>query len=109
MEQPRDERLVRGFRQWDLVALVINSIIGAGIGLLSRVFALAGTYSGVAFLVSALAIVLVILCFAEVGSRFRATGGPYLYARATFGRVIGFQVGWLLWLGRPTQVGGKVE
>lgn len=101
MEQPRDVRLVRGLRQWDLVALVINSIIGAGIfGLPSRVFALAGTYSVVAFMVSALAIVLVILCFAEVGSRFRATGGPYLYARATFGPVIGFQVGWLLWLGR---------
>ena len=34
-----------GLRQWDLVALVINSIIGAGIfGLPSRVFALAGTY-----------------------------------------------------------------
>jgi amino acid transporter len=46
------------------------------------------------------AIVLVILCFAEVGSRFSATGGPYLYARATFGSLIGFQVGWLLWLGR---------
>ena len=51
-------------------------------------------------LVSAVAIVLVILCFAEVGSRFRSTGGPYLYARATFGPLIGFQVGWLLWLGR---------
>jgi amino acid transporter len=80
---------------------VINSIIGAGIfGLPSRVFALAGTYSVVAYLVSAVAIVLVILCFAEVGSRFTSTGGPYLYARATFGPLIGFQVGWLLWLGR---------
>ena len=44
--------------------------------------------------------VLVILCFAEVGSRFDATGGPYLYARMTFGPLIGFQVGWLMWLGR---------
>ena len=53
-----------------------------------------------AYLVSAVAIVLVILCFAEVGSRFSSTGGPYLYARATFGPLIGFQIGWLLWLGR---------
>jgi amino acid transporter len=51
-------------------------------------------------MVSACAIFLVILCFAEVGSRFSATGGPYLYARVAFGPLIGFQVGWLMWLGR---------
>jgi APA family basic amino acid/polyamine antiporter len=101
MEQASDARLVRGLRRWDLVALVINSIIGAGIfGLPSRAFALAGTYSVLAYVVSALAIALVILCFAEVGSRFTATGGPYLYARSTLGPLAGFQVGWLLWLGR---------
>jgi len=93
--------LVRGLRRWDLVALVINSIIGAGVfGLPSRAFALAGTYSLLAYLISAFAVFLVILCFAEVGSRFNATGGPYLYARTTFGPLIGFQVGWLMWLGR---------
>ena len=101
IEHAPDAPLVRGLRRWDLVALVINSIIGAGIfGLPSRVFALAGTYSILAYLISAVAIALVILCFAEVGSRYRATGGPYLYARATFGPLIGFQVGWLLWVGR---------
>ena len=93
--------LVRGLRRWDLVALVINSIIGAGIfGLPARVFALAGTYSLLAYVVSAFAIVLILLCFAEVGSRFSTTGGPYLYARVAFGPLIGFQAGWLLWLGR---------
>src|SRR5262249_14250571 len=40
------------------------------------------------------------LCFAEVGSRFSATGGPYLYARTAFSPFVGFQVGWLLWVGR---------
>jgi APA family basic amino acid/polyamine antiporter len=101
MERTAKASLVRGLRKWDLVALVINSIIGAGIfGLPSRAFALAGTYSLLAYLVAAVAIFLVILCFAEVGSRFSATGGPYLYARVTFGRLIGFQVGWLMWLGR---------
>jgi amino acid transporter len=61
---------------------------------------MAGTYSLLAYVVAGFAIFLIILCFAEVGSRFSATGGPYLYARVTFGPVIGFQVGWLLWLGR---------
>jgi APA family basic amino acid/polyamine antiporter len=101
MKPSPNVRLVRELRRWDLVALVINSILGAGIfGLPSRAFALAGTYSLLAYVVSATAIALVVLCFAEVSSRFSATGGPYLYARTTFGPLIGFQVGWLLWIGR---------
>ena len=95
--------LVRGLRKWDLVALVINSVVGAGIfGLPSQVYALAGTYSLAAYAVAALAIGLIVLCFAEVGSRFGATGGPYLYTRVAFGPLIGFQVGWLMWIARLT-------
>jgi basic amino acid/polyamine antiporter, APA family len=95
--------LVRGLRRWDLVALVINSVVGAGIfGLPSQVFALTGTFSLAAYAVAALAIGLIVLCFAEVGSRFGATGGPYLYTRVAFGPLIGFQVGWLMWIARLT-------
>jgi basic amino acid/polyamine antiporter, APA family len=47
-------------------------------------------------LVAALGIFPIVLCFAEVGSRFDAAGGPYLYAREAFGHPVGFQVGWLL-------------
>ena len=101
MNDAADARLIRGLRKWDLLALVINSVVGAGIfGLPSQVYALAGTYSLAAYAVSALAIGLIVLCFAEVGSRFSATGGPYLYARAAFGPLIGFQVGWLMWVAR---------
>jgi len=93
--------LLREVRRWDLLALVLNSIVGAGIfGLPSRVYALAGSYSLLAYLVCAVPVVLIILCFAEVGSRFKSTGGPYLYARTAFGPLIGFEVGWLMWLAR---------
>lgn len=95
--------LVRGIRRWDLVAITINGIIGAGIfGLPSKVYALIGAYSIIAFVVCAIVVALIILCFAEVGSRFEETGGPYLYARETFGPTIAFEVGWLIWLARLT-------
>src|SRR5437016_14574100 len=97
------EGLVRGIRRWDLVAVTINGIIGAGIfGLPSKVYGLIGSYSLIAFIVCALVVMLIILCFAEVGSRFDTTGGPYLYAREAFGPTVAFEVGWLIWLARLT-------
>jgi APA family basic amino acid/polyamine antiporter len=36
-----------------------------------------------------------ILCFAEVASRFSAAGGAYLFTRVAFGEFVGMQVGWL--------------
>lgn len=96
-------QLVRGIRRWDLVAVAVNGTIGASIfGLPSRLFGLSGTYSLLAFLICAVVITLIILCFAEVSSRFTQSGGPYLYARAAFGSAVGFEVGWLLWLARLT-------
>src|SRR5207302_7417315 len=97
------EGLLRGIRKWDLVAVAINAVIGAGIfGLPSKVFALIGSYSLIAFVVCALVVTLIVLCFAEVGSRFDETGGPYLYAREAFGSAVAFEVGWLIWLARLT-------
>ena len=95
--------LVRGIRRWDLVALIINSMVGAGIFVLpARVLRADRPVQPAAFVVCALVIALIILCFAEVGSRFRETGGPYLYAREAFGPAAGFQVGWMFWLARLT-------
>ena len=103
MQNQPDADLVRGIRRWDLVAIAINGIIGAGIfGLPSKVYSLIGTYSLVAFVVCALVVALIIFCFAEVGSRFDETGGPYLYAREAFQPAIAFEIGWLIWLARIT-------
>jgi len=103
LEQTTQEGLVRGIGRWDLVALTVNIIVGAGIfGLPSKIYGLTGAWSVPAYLVCAVLSTLIILCFAEVGSRFAETGGPYLYTRVAFGPVIGFEVGWLLWLARLT-------
>src|SRR2546426_6755529 len=103
MAETSSEGLVRGIRRWDLVAITINSIIGAGIfGLPAKVFSLIGSYSLLAFAACAVVVTLIILCFAEVGSRFDETGGPYLYAREAFGPTVAFEIGWLIWLARLT-------
>ena len=100
MQNQPEADLVRGIRRWDLVAITINGIIGAGIfGLPSKVYSLIGTYSLIAFVVCALVVALIILCFAEVSSRFEETGGPYLYAREAYAPAVAFEVGWLIWLG----------
>jgi APA family basic amino acid/polyamine antiporter len=101
MEKLSEEGLVRGIGRWDLVGVVINGIIGAGIFVLpAKSFSLVGNYSLIAFVACAFVAILIILCFVEVGSRFTGTGGPYLYAREAFGPAIGFQVGWMNWIAR---------
>jgi len=98
-----DEKLIRGIGRWDFTAIVINTIIGAGIfGLPARVYAQIGSYSLIAFVACAMIVGLIALCYAEVSSRFSATGGPYLYAKEAFGPVVGFEVGWLYWIVRVT-------
>lgn len=98
-----EEKLVRGISRWDLTAIAINTIIGTGIFLLpARVTGLIGSYSLFAFVACALIVALIVLCFAEVSSRFQTTGGMYLYAKEAFGSVVGFEVGWLYWIVRVT-------
>ncbi len=95
------EKLVRGLGRWDLTAVAINTIIGTGIFILpARVFGLIGSSSLLAFVACAVIIGLIVLCFAEVSSRFQSTGGMYLYAKEAFGPVVGFEVGWLYWIVR---------
>ncbi len=81
--------------------LVVNGLIGAGIfGLPSGAAALAGEYSVLVYAFCALLILPIILCFAELGSYFRGTGGPIRYGTLAFGSFVGFQGGWLYYLAR---------
>jgi basic amino acid/polyamine antiporter, APA family len=93
--------IVRGIGRWDLVALMVNITIGSGIlGLPSKLFALTGVYSILTLILCAALLAIVAICFAEVGSRFTHTGGPYLFTRTAFGATPGFIVGWLYWVSR---------
>jgi amino acid transporter len=89
-------RLIRAIGRWGLTAAVINGVVGSGIfGLPSTLAGLTGAASPIAILIAGASIFIIVLCFAEVGSRFDDAGGPYLYTRQAFGPAVGFQVGWL--------------
>ncbi|MBA3231191.1 MAG: amino acid permease [Acidobacteria bacterium] len=98
---PPGDQLKRELGKWALTAIGVNQVIGSGIFRLpADLAASAGGWSP--FLVGGvgLASLLIALCFAEVSSRFEATGGSYLYTRAAFGRFLAFEVGWMLWFVR---------
>jgi amino acid transporter len=100
---PPAPALRRALGRWDLTAIGINAVIGGAIFLVpSQVAARLGGWAPLAYLLVGCASLLVALCFAEVGSRFDRTGGPYVYTRAAFGPFIGFQVGWMMWFTRVT-------
>jgi basic amino acid/polyamine antiporter, APA family len=87
------------------VAFSINDVIGSGVYLLPAAAALAlGPASPWAVLLAGLAVLLIVLCFAEAGSLFDRPGGAYVYTQAAFGDFIGFEVGWMTWLARLTSV-----
>jgi len=95
--------LRRALGRWDLTAIGVNQVIGGAVFLMpSQIAAQIGNWSPLAFLAAGVASLLVALCFAEVGSRFERTGGPYLYARAAFGRLAAFEIGWMQWFTRAT-------
>jgi len=96
-----EEKLPRNLGLWGIWMLVVNGLIGAGIfGLPSGAAALAGEYSILVYAFCALLILPIILCFAELGSYFRGTGGPIRYGTLAFGPFVGFQGGWLYYLAR---------
>ena len=95
--------LRRALGKWDLTAIGVNQVIGSAIFLLpSDVAKEIGPWGPLAFMAVGLLSLSIALCFAEVGSRFEMTGGPYPPARAAFGRFIGFEVGWMMWFARVT-------
>ena len=94
-------KLVRAMGRWTFTALVINSIIASGIfGLPDDVARLVGAMAPWAFVMAAVGTALVVAVFAELASRFRDAGGPYVYAREAFGPLAGIQTAWFTWLAR---------
>jgi APA family basic amino acid/polyamine antiporter len=99
--QPPESSLKRELGPWDLTAIGVNQVIGAAVFALPAALAASvGAWSPWMVGAVGVASMLIALSFAEVASRFDGTGGPYLYARAAFGRFAAFEVGWMMWFTR---------
>jgi len=100
-DPPGAPALRRELGRWDLTAIGVNQVIGGAVFALPAGLAMyAGSWSPWMVAAVGVASMLIALSFAEVGSRFDGTGGPYLYTRAAFGRFAAFEVGWMMWFTR---------
>ena len=80
-----------------LALMIVSVTVGAGIfGMPALAARDLGAAAILAYIVCAVIIGLVALCFAEAGSRVAGTGGLYAYATAAFGPLAGGMVGMLL-------------
>jgi basic amino acid/polyamine antiporter, APA family len=108
--EQKQARLTRALGRWDVTALVVNTVIGAGIfGLPMLVTGQLGALGPLGYVAATAGISVIVLCFAEVSAQFRSAGGPYLYAREAFGSFVGLQVGWITWLMRVSAAGATAN
>ncbi len=90
MKEPKED-LKRTISLTGLSANIINSVVGAGIFVIPAVVAAGlGSASILAYLICGVLVILIMLCFAEVGSIITNSGGTYAYIETTFGKYAGF-------------------
>ncbi len=95
----------RAVSRWEIVGFSINDVIGSGVYLLPAAAAAnLGSLSTGAVVLAGIAVLLLVLCFAEAASYFDKPGSAYVYTREAFGELVGFEVGWMTWLARVSSV-----
>lgn len=85
----------------DATMIVVSGVIGGGIFFTPSVIAGALPHGGWMLAVWALGLLIALagaLTFAELGARFPAAGGHYVYIRRAFGPLPAFLYGWVLLL-----------
>ncbi|MBI1767324.1 MAG: amino acid permease [Bacteroidetes bacterium] len=91
MEKSSEEGLKREIGLWGLTSNIVNIVIGSGIFVLPAIVSEKLGAAGIlAYLFCGFLITMIMLCFAEVGSRVTVTGGAYAYIEQAFGNYFGF-------------------
>lgn len=99
-EKNSDEGLIRTIGPAALGTNIFNMVVGAGIFVLPATVALElGSAAIVAYLICAIAVAMIFLCYAEIGSRITRSGGSYAYIEDAFGQFAGYTASTLLWFG----------
>src|SRR5207245_6124207 len=99
--QEEGHQLKKALGPWNLIALGIGAIIGAGI------FATIGTAAAgdptrpgagpaliLSFIVTGIACGFAALCYAEFAAMIPVSGSAYTYAYATLGELVAWIIGW---------------
>lgn len=89
-------RRVLGF--WPALALVVGNVIGSGIYLLPATLAPLGANALIGWGVTILGALALAFVFARLAAKLPCAGGPYAFADAAFGPVVGFAVAWSYWI-----------
>jgi amino acid transporter len=102
---PQKIAMRRAVSRWEIVGFSVNDVIGSGVYLLpAAAAAILGWASVGAVVLAGIAVLLLVLCFAEAASYFDRPGSAYVYTREAFGELAGFEVGWMTWLARVSSV-----
>jgi amino acid transporter len=79
---------------------IINGMIGAGIFALPGIVgAEMGAFGVFSYIFCSIMLATIMLCYAEVGSRFSTSGGSYAYVEAAFGAFPAYIITWLFFFG----------
>jgi APA family basic amino acid/polyamine antiporter len=91
-----EKGLKRSLTAWNMIALGIGCIIGAGIFVLSGHAAAehAGPAVVLSFMAAAGVCVFAGLCYAEMAAAVPVAGSAYTYSYATMGQFIAWMIGW---------------
>ncbi|MCE9596024.1 MAG: amino acid permease [Planctomycetes bacterium] len=95
-EMHGDNRLRRVLGPWQLTALGVGAVIGAGIFVITGEAAnnVAGPALMLSYVFAGLACVFAALCYAEFASMVPVAGSAYTYAYATLGELFAWIIGW---------------
>lgn len=100
MQKTTQPALKREIGAASLALNAINLTIGAGIFVLPAIVAEdLGPAGFIAYFLCALLVILIMLCYAEVGSKVTTAGGSYAYVEKAFGPLAGFLINTLFWFG----------